>query len=98
MSESKQVDSTITPPLVAEKQDLSATAQHVDENGRVYFSKSETTKSSPWNALLVFSCLCMGASSVLFGYDDRIISPVAATEEFVSRILNGSKSLVMRVN
>lgn len=36
------------------------------------------------NLMLVFSCLAFGASSFLFGYDDRVISPVAATPAFVS--------------
>lgn len=36
------------------------------------------------NLMLVWSCLAFGASSFLFGYDDRVISPVAATPAFVS--------------
>lgn len=36
------------------------------------------------NLMLVLSCLAFGASSFLFGYDDRVISPVAATPAFVS--------------
>jgi hypothetical protein len=36
------------------------------------------------NPLLVFSCLAFGAASFLFGYDDKVISPVAATAFFVS--------------
>lgn len=36
------------------------------------------------NSVLVLSCLAFGASSFLFGYDDRVISPVAATPAFVS--------------
>lgn len=36
------------------------------------------------NLMLVCSCLAFGASSFLFGYDDRVISPVAATPAFVS--------------
>ena len=36
------------------------------------------------NALLVFSCVTVGASSMLFGYDDKVISPIAALEPFVS--------------
>lgn len=37
------------------------------------------------NSMLVLSCLAFGASSFLFGYDDRVISPVAATPAFVSQ-------------
>lgn len=36
------------------------------------------------NLTLLLSCLAFGASSFLFGYDDRVISPVAATPAFVS--------------
>jgi hypothetical protein len=35
------------------------------------------------NLLMVMSCLAFGAGSFLFGYDDKIISPVAATKYFV---------------
>ncbi|EHK21557.1 uncharacterized protein TRIVIDRAFT_91290 [Trichoderma virens Gv29-8] len=37
------------------------------------------------NVLLVLSCLAFGAASFLFGYDDKVISPVAATEYFVKK-------------
>lgn len=40
------------------------------------------------NLTLLLSCLAFGASSFLFGYDDRVISPVAATPAFV-RLLQG---------
>ncbi len=36
------------------------------------------------NFLLLLSCLAFGAGSFLFGYDDKVISPVAATPYFVS--------------
>jgi hypothetical protein len=35
------------------------------------------------NFLMVISCLAFGTASFLFGYDDKIISPVAATKYFV---------------
>ncbi|KAL7912430.1 general substrate transporter [Trichoderma velutinum] len=37
------------------------------------------------NVLLILSCLAFGAASFLFGYDDKVISSVAATEYFVKR-------------
>lgn len=42
------------------------------------------------NLLLVLSCLAFGAASFLFGYDDKVISPVAATPAFVSCLLQAS--------
>lgn len=39
------------------------------------------------NPLLIFSCITVGASSMLFGYDDKVISPIAALEPFVSLLL-----------
>jgi hypothetical protein len=35
------------------------------------------------NLMLICSCLAFGAASFLFGYDDKVISPVAATQYFV---------------
>lgn len=45
--------------------------------------EAESISDNPWNALLVLSCFAVGASSVLFGYDDKIVSPVAAMKAFV---------------
>jgi sugar porter (SP) family MFS transporter len=36
------------------------------------------------NTLLVVACLTFGASSFLFGYDDKVISPLVSLELFVS--------------
>jgi hypothetical protein len=36
------------------------------------------------NAQLIFACTVFGAASFLFGFDDKIISPVAALVPFVS--------------
>lgn len=36
------------------------------------------------NALLVLACVVFGAASFMFGYDDKLISPVAALTPFVS--------------
>ncbi len=47
------------------------------------------------NFLLVLSCLAFGAGSFLFGYDDKVISPVAATPFFVSCALARSVDVSM---
>jgi len=39
------------------------------------------------NAWLIFTCTVFGAASFLFGFDDKIISPVAALVPFVSALL-----------
>jgi hypothetical protein len=36
------------------------------------------------NALLILACVVFGAASFVFGYDDKLISPVAALTPFVS--------------
>jgi hypothetical protein len=35
------------------------------------------------NILLAFSCFACGAASFLFGYDDKVISPVVALPGYV---------------
>ncbi|KAJ5099172.1 hypothetical protein N7532_006173 [Penicillium argentinense] len=37
------------------------------------------------NARLVFACVVFSAASFMFGYDDKLISPVAALESFVAK-------------
>lgn len=54
--------------------------QHVD-----YSDSPRKTKAI--NAQLIFSCVVVGAASFLFGFDDKIISPVAALSVFVSATL-----------
>lgn len=39
------------------------------------------------NARLIFACVVFCAASFVFGYDDKLISPVAALPAFVSRDL-----------
>ncbi|KAL2005563.1 hypothetical protein VTN00DRAFT_10056 [Thermoascus crustaceus] len=61
--------------------------QHVD-------GVLETEKTTPpnleeegraVNALLILACIAFGAASFLFGFDNNIISPVVALEEFVHK-------------
>lgn len=65
------------------EKDISTDVQHIDERGRNVVLASETDSEKVWNPLLILSCVAFGCTSVLFGYDDKVISPVAAMEQFV---------------
>ena len=41
-------------------------------------------KEGPINVLLILACIVFGAASFMFGYDDKVISPVIALPAFVS--------------
>ncbi|CAG8403462.1 unnamed protein product [Penicillium salamii] len=43
------------------------------------------SRHSQINARLIFTCVVFGAASFLFGFDDKIISPVAALPAFVEK-------------
>lgn len=61
-------------------------ASHVDkEDTQNVVLSSEVDSSRVWNPLLILSCVFFAASSMLFGFDDKVISPVAAMETFVSQ-------------
>lgn len=62
------------------KEHDSAEIQHVDISDAPV--KSET--GTAVNAQLILACVVFGAASFLFGFDDKIISPVAALPAFVS--------------
>ncbi|KAL6248662.1 hypothetical protein RBB50_004917 [Rhinocladiella similis] len=66
--------------------------QHVDEYGRNVVLSSETTSEKVWNPLLILSCVAFGCTSILFGFDDKVISPVAAMEQFVEKFQGGDSS------
>lgn len=68
-----------------EKGPTSGDIQHVDEEGRNVVLASQTGSDKVWNPLLILSCVAFGCTSVLFGYDDKVVSPVAAMEPFVSQ-------------
>ena len=57
----------------------STETQHVD-----YSDSDAPRKSHAINVQLIFACIVFGAASFLFGFDDKIISPVAALPDFVS--------------
>ncbi|KAJ5612357.1 hypothetical protein N7510_005551 [Penicillium lagena] len=63
-----------------EKQDLEI--QHL---GLSSSSEPLRSQGGAINALLVFACAVFGAASFLFGYDDKLISPVAALTPFVAK-------------
>ncbi|KAJ5139075.1 uncharacterized protein N7515_003923 [Penicillium bovifimosum] len=46
---------------------------------------SNTPRKAVINAQLIFACTVFGAASFLFGFDDKIISPVAALVPFVKK-------------
>ncbi|KAJ5202373.1 hypothetical protein N7449_004452 [Penicillium cf. viridicatum] len=57
----------------------SAETQHVD------YSDRKSRRKSAINVHLIFACTVFGAASFLFGFDDKIISPVAALPGFVEK-------------
>ncbi|KAJ5231357.1 uncharacterized protein N7469_005945 [Penicillium citrinum] len=60
-----------------DKDDIgSAEVEHVDHR---------RSEKGAVNALLIFSCIVFGAASFIFGYDDKIISPLAALPLFVAK-------------
>jgi len=76
--------------MSAEKQSLElkavepSVAQHEDSSTIVTLPSEQQSKREAINALLIFACITVGASSMLFGFDDKVISPIAALEPFVS--------------
>lgn len=62
--------------MTFERKEDDAQVQHVD------FSVRSHGKAI--NPQLIFTCIVFGAASFLFGFDDKIISPVAALPAFVS--------------
>ena len=74
--EKNSLEMKAVEPSVAQHEDSSTTTDSLPSE--------EQTKRTAINALLIFSCLTVGASSMLFGYDDKVISPIAALEPFVS--------------
>lgn len=59
---------------------------HVDkDSAQNVVLSSEVDSARVWNPMLILSCVFFAASSMLFGFDDKVISPVAAMETFVSR-------------
>jgi hypothetical protein len=66
------------------EKNLDTKVQHIDEKGHNVVLSSDTRSDKVWNPLLILSCVAFGCTSILFGYDDKVISPVAAMVPFVS--------------
>lgn len=63
-----------------------AEARHV-AGVEVPVISDSNVSGKPVNALLLMACFAFGASSFLFGFDDKLISPLVALEPFVSHLL-----------
>ncbi|KIA75817.1 hypothetical protein HK57_00431 [Aspergillus ustus] len=53
---------------------------------------SDVASDQVWNPLLILSCFFFAASSMLFGFDDKVISPVAAMDSFVEKFQGSDHS------
>jgi hypothetical protein len=56
----------------------------VTEEGKTVISRDVAPDKGAVNILLLVACVAFGSASFLFGYDDKVISPVAALDAFVS--------------
>jgi hypothetical protein len=63
---------------------MTTTDKHESESPEVEHIDHSTQEKGAVNARLVFACVVFGAASFMFGYDDKLISPVAALSGFVS--------------
>jgi hypothetical protein len=52
-----------------------------------YVDHSKHRHKGTVNTLLVVACIVFGAASFMFGYDDKVISPIIALPAFVSLAL-----------
>ncbi|KAN0066749.1 General substrate transporter [Elaphomyces granulatus] len=57
----------------------------VTEEGKTVISRDVAPDKGAVNILLLVACVAFGSASFLFGYDDKVISPVAALDAFVSK-------------
>ena len=78
------VDSDIHSTVDSDTSDV----QHLDLTSTESHCPS---KERTVNVFLLVTCVVFGAASFLFGFDDKIISPVAALDPFVSQPLTGVK-------
>ncbi|OKO98533.1 hypothetical protein PENSUB_9209 [Penicillium subrubescens] len=70
---------------------MAMTDKHDSESPEVEHVDDSTQEKGAVNARLVFACIVFGAASFMFGYDDKLISPVAALTGFESSLgLDGS--------
>ncbi|KAK9477820.1 putative MFS alpha-glucoside transporter [Lipomyces japonicus] len=72
------LDKTVSKGEAAHIQDVTNEKLHLE-------TSDDEAKKSALNSLLIFACVAFGSASFLFGYDDKVISPVAALTGFVEK-------------
>lgn len=78
---SPRVCTLIRTTMSVDKHEIDpAEVEHIDH--------SERHEKGAINPLLVVACAVFGAASFMFGYDDKVISPIIALPAFVSLSLN----------
>lgn len=80
MSSTIEIDGSKTPST--EKTDAVGVLHHEEPPATI------VAKGSAVNGFLIFACTTFAAASFLFGYDDKVISPIIALEPFVSLALS----------
>lgn len=58
----------------------------VDSTNRKIVLASEVESKKVFSPMLILALVAFQATSILYGYDDKVIGPVAAMEQFVSSI------------
>ncbi|KAH8705318.1 putative MFS alpha-glucoside transporter [Talaromyces proteolyticus] len=59
--------------------------QHVDGIKSPSLEETRSPDKGAVNVLLILACVAFGSASFLFGYDDKVISPVAALSAYVEK-------------
>ena len=65
---------------------------HVDSTNRKIVLASDVESKKVFSPMLMLALVAFQATSILYGYDDKVIGPVAAMEQFVSSVANGQLS------
>lgn len=69
---------------MAEKSFADITEHRVDSANRKIVLSSEVQSTKVFSGTLILALVAFQATSILYGYDDKVISPVAAMDAFVS--------------
>lgn len=56
---------------------------HQEDGGPTITTYGDKAQGNAVNGLLIFASVTFAAASFLFGYDDKVISPIIALEPFV---------------
>lgn len=82
-----------TPTIMIEKDDTTILGDKTVETQHVDAVKPQPepvpSGKGAVNLLVILSCIAFGSASFLFGYDDKVISPVAALQAFVHYFQGG---------